>query len=116
MSTLALLDRPAKAAPSVNTRPAGEGSMFDHLTSDDRRLLRVATGECFSTGQSPRLFSVLAGAIASDRRWGMLRSGDPISSAYLEQLAQRVPVPASGVNPFTGPVLERALAYVRARR
>lgn len=96
---------------------AALGSDLDHLTDDDRLLIRAATGEIITPGQAPheRPLSAFAMQIAVDRRSGTLPAGVPVSVGYLHRkrdLLIDLGVPS---NPFTGPTFDRAVAHLDHR-
>lgn len=95
----------------------GSGNVYDYLTDADRELIFQATGRRVEPGFDPRkggLTSIFAHQVATDRRLGVLAPGQDISAAYLRDGALRYEAAKTGFNPFSGPIMDKALAYVAA--
>jgi hypothetical protein len=104
--------------PPTSTEPSGDAAPkdndLDYLTDSDRDLIHAVTGEVIEPGQRPqdRPLSAFAMQIAVDRKCGALRAGLDISAGYLRRtnrLLLQLKVPS---NPFSGPILDKALGYL----
>ena len=84
---------------------------LDHLTPDDRRLIKAATGEDIGVGQTSldRPLSAFAMQLAVDRSKGLLPADVLVSLSYLLRTSERIAALKVPGNPFTGAVL--AVSY-----
>ncbi|QQS02403.1 MAG: hypothetical protein IPK37_08910 [Austwickia sp.] len=87
---------------------------LDALTSSDRDLIAVVTGELFPEhveGVGVRV-SFFALQIALDRIAGPLRDGEDASIEYMERVYTTYEDNCPEGNPFSGELLDLALAYL----
>lgn len=90
---------------------------LDALTRADRELIEVVTGETFpehAEGIGVRI-SFFTLQLALDRRTGALRDGRPISIRYMEDVYSAYEEHCPEGNPFSGDLLDLALAYLVGR-
>lgn len=94
-----------------------ETNDLDLLTLGDAHFIREVTGEVIWPGQSANdsLVSTFARQIAADRRAGVLPEGSPVCAAYLHRSAERLSPLGVCDNPFSGGLLEKALAVLGSR-
>lgn len=132
-STYGVPPRPAPVAPSQQPAPVGgSGSAparekfsvlndFRYLTDSDKDLLREATGEVIEPGITERAgaASALAQQLALDRRTGELAPNQPVTAVYLRNAAAEIDRLNAGRagfrNPYSGDVMERAVAHLEAQ-
>ncbi|WP_226343768.1 hypothetical protein [Agilicoccus flavus] len=119
----------APTAPAAGTDAAattGSGRRFSvlndfrYLSDADKQLLGAATGERIEPGLTAGTgaASAFAQQLALDRRTGELAPHQEVTGVYLRNAAaeiDRVNAGRAGFrNPYSGDVLERAVAYLEA--
>ncbi|WP_255574092.1 hypothetical protein [Austwickia sp. TVS 96-490-7B] len=93
---------------------------FRYLTDSDKRMLTEVTGEKIEPGftDKPGSASAFALQLALDRRTGQLAPHQPVTSVYLKnaaaELDQRNGGRAGFTNPYSGDVMDKAVAWLDA--
>ncbi|GAB7192774.1 hypothetical protein NUM3379_34830 [Kineococcus sp. NUM-3379] len=103
----------SSTSPATSASSSTGGDIYDQLTSSDWELIQAATGWTkpadFDASNPNHLRPHLAGDIAMARH--TLAPNQEITGAWLKTQALRYQQ-AGLSNPFSGPVMERALAYL----
>lgn len=119
------LRRPEAASPTTSTAAASTRNFsvlndFRYLTESDKDLLGQATGERIEPGITDRTgpASAFAQQLALDRRTGELAPHQEVTAVYLRNAADAIDKANAGragfTNPYSGQVMERAVAYLEA--
>ena len=94
---------------------------FRYLTETDKELLGAATGEQIEPGLTDRTgpASAFAQQLALDRRTGELAPHQDVTGVYLRNAAAAIDAVngtrAGFRNPYSGPVMDKAVAYLQAQ-
>ena len=108
------------SSSSVRQRRLGGAdsqSLYRFLTTSDRDLIEYATGEDLDADpeERGRSLSSFAAHIARDREASRLKPNQELTARYLwEASRQYVEAGMEESNPFSGKIMERALAYLSA--
>lgn len=109
------------AQPAAPAKPAFSVlNDFRYLTDSDNELLAKATGETIDPGITGRTgpASAFAQQLALDRRTGQLAPNQDVTAVYLRNAAAAIDTANAGranfTNPYSGEVMERAVAHLEA--